>query len=139
MKTNGQNKGRRLWFAAKRSLQQKQVKPKSIDVDIHIQEGPRRMSNNNALPSNKHSVAAKPCWRRHGNTVFCFPDQLPPEDDTMQYLVMEDAYTTVVREFYYTVKEIKQGEFIILRQNCCLDCRQPMPKSPFMNHDEVYL
>jgi hypothetical protein len=35
----------------------------------------------------------------------------------MKYLVMEDGYTTVVREFYYTVTEIEHGEFIILRQD----------------------
>lgn len=99
------------------------------------------MSNNNALPSNKHSAAPKPCWRRHGNTVFCFPDQLPPDDPDylMQNLVMKDGYTKIIREFYYKVKEIEHGEFIILRQDCCLECRQPVPKSPFMKDDEAYL
>ncbi|MGB6673944.1 MAG: hypothetical protein WBE34_16050 [Candidatus Nitrosopolaris sp.] len=99
------------------------------------------MSNNNALPSNKHSAAPKPCWRRHGNTVFCFPDQLPPDDPDylMQNLVMKDRYTKIIREFYYKVKEIEHGEFIILRQDCCLECRQPVPKSPFMKDDEAYL
>jgi hypothetical protein len=99
------------------------------------------MSNNKALPSNKHSVVPKLRWRRHGNTVFCFPDQLPSEDvnELMSSLVMKDGYTKIIREFYYRVKEIKDGEFIILRQDCCLDCRQPMPKSSFMHDDEVYL
>src|SRR5437899_9769812 len=56
-----------------------------------------------------------------------FESELPSDVDP--YLLREDGYTRIRAGFRYTLKELKDGTFIILRDTKKVDCQiAPKPK-----------
>ena len=68
------------------------------------------------------------CRQTSGRAYLAyFESELPSDVDP--YLLREDGYTRILAGFRYTVKELKDGTLIILRDIVKVDCQiAPKPK-----------